>query len=601
MKLIFQNIKGTSGHYDLGRKVIITGTNSAGKSAILDAITLASIGYHPELGKSGPASFHLASGNEMWVVMDGDEVKWKKDSSGKVSFKASRPPCISPHMISLHEFFGATRQQRMELLLKAGAAKSGAEVVDELYQDVMKVTPDSKSDEVRKLRSRFSEDPSEFVSECLKMLSEELNEAKAAVRAAKTAISEATMNYVPSEFRDRTDELKQKQAQLNLIMNEVNAKRAEYNAQMRLVTQARAAIEGVTLDDERYAKAKIWAVRDGEVKAMTEKLKNLNAAVAEAQGSHSGARSSVEHLGRQHSDIVKRIANLKGKMESCPTCGASHEGWRENAIEMFQRDLAEVIAKKEEADQKSQDAQTVLQALSKERDELEAKLNTWSGSVAKAKAYVAGYETQKAEMSSHQAVIDKAAGILIPDERIEDRQRIEGEIGQLEVEQRNFVAQIKAEAEMGILRDRVGLTEERKNTIEAARSKVQEIHDSFLATVVNETTAHANLLVEQVLGKPLTFDGYVFKVGEAHINTLSGSEKLVVHAGIQMALTRTSPLRIMLMDELGRCDLVRKGKLLKAIDNLIEKNVIRHFVGVDVTPQPLDDSWQIIDVSTASN
>jgi len=600
MNLIFKNIKGTEGHYNLERRVIITGDNSAGKSAILDAISIGMLGYHPKIGKTAQAIWRLSSGNPMFVVLDGDEFKWV-EKNGKIQATSTRKPLTSPYMLSLKEFFGATKQNRIQVLLEASTPKKSEDIINDAYKAIEKDTPQLRRKELDKLRSQYIEDPMAFFQNVIEWSAKVVSEARAAVTNSESMVAEMTMNYEPGKFSDVSVDIKTAQGKLALLQQDVARRQSEYNANMRNVVHARSVVESVAFDEDRYHKAKRWAVRDGEVQDLRVKADTARDALASAQADLASAKAACDGVVQRHAELVEKLANLGKEMQQCPTCGANHDGWLETAKDMFRAQLTHWTAEKQKAVEVRYERAKVVEALKVEHTALQEKWQSFSSSVTKAKAYLSAYESQVAEVASYKAVLDKAGDMVPPDERAEERMALEAEIGRLEVAQRNFIAQTKAESELEAVRGRVWVCRRAVEEAVSMQKRVKVEHMKFTSEVVDTVVGNANLLIEKVLGQPLSFNGEEFFLGKASIDTLSGSEELIVHAGIQMALAKSSPKLVMMMDELGRCDTARKSRLIEVIDELIEKNVIRYFIGVDVNPPQLNDKWQTISISTQSN
>lgn len=96
----------------------------------------------------------------------------------------------------------------------------------------------------------------------------------------------------------------------------------------------------------------------------------------------------------------------------------------------------------------------------------------------------------------------------------------------------------------------------------------------------------ANQLITPVLGLSLDYAdaefGYWRDGQWVSINVMSGSERLLTFAGLQLALTHDAPTRLLLMDELGRVDIEHKVKLVDVLATLIRAGVLHQFVGVDL-------------------
>jgi len=60
-RINFTNVKGTTRDLALGHMTLITGPQGSGKTSVIDALQLAVLGYHPELGRTAKGIYKLAS------------------------------------------------------------------------------------------------------------------------------------------------------------------------------------------------------------------------------------------------------------------------------------------------------------------------------------------------------------------------------------------------------------------------------------------------------------------------------------------------------------------------------------------------------------
>src|ERR1051325_3163219 len=60
-------LKGRTFEYQLGKVDLFVGPSFSGKTAVLDAIKIGLLGYHPKLGRRSAATFSLASGEFMSI------------------------------------------------------------------------------------------------------------------------------------------------------------------------------------------------------------------------------------------------------------------------------------------------------------------------------------------------------------------------------------------------------------------------------------------------------------------------------------------------------------------------------------------------------
>lgn len=178
----------------LSRLSIITGRNGSGKTSIADAITLAALGYLPDLGKTGPAIAKAAGpGLDMGTALEMTELPemacrfeyartWKRTGTGmkKVTAPDEAPPlsivCLDP-----------------DTFLK-GNANARAQAIAARFQ----ITTDPKTAIRAAIEATAAgqdipaapkcEDFSEWVSTWESDLSEALKEASASARRMKATI-----------------------------------------------------------------------------------------------------------------------------------------------------------------------------------------------------------------------------------------------------------------------------------------------------------------------------------------------------------------------------------------------------------------------------
>jgi len=118
-------IKGRNFTIPLEAATIIAGANSTGKTAVLDAISLALLGFVPTLPKTNPGIFSLSSDKAMSVQIDTDEGQqieraWSQGTNGTVN-KSERVsggglPPMPAIMLDANEFFSKSEAGRMEMI-----------------------------------------------------------------------------------------------------------------------------------------------------------------------------------------------------------------------------------------------------------------------------------------------------------------------------------------------------------------------------------------------------------------------------------------------------------------------------------------------------
>ena len=101
--------------------------------------------------------------------------------------------------------------------------------------------------------------------------------------------------------------------------------------------------------------------------------------------------------------------------------------------------------------------------------------------------------------------------------------------------------------------------------------------------------ADVNRFTEDILLTPLDYhDGDIGRWSASSWiphRSFSGTEQLISCAGISVALARQSPIKICLLDELGRLTVANKKALMSRLVELIGQGFIDQAVCVDVDGQ----------------
>src|SRR5205814_1595060 len=127
-----ENIKGQSFNHDLKPVTLIVGDNYTGKSARIEAVKLALLGYVPGLGRRPQDIFALATGTKM-VAGITDEAgttirrEWRMENgaiktSNMLGLTASTPPVL----LDTREYFEKTAADRLQYVFsKVDASRLG--------------------------------------------------------------------------------------------------------------------------------------------------------------------------------------------------------------------------------------------------------------------------------------------------------------------------------------------------------------------------------------------------------------------------------------------------------------------------------------------
>jgi hypothetical protein len=293
--------------------------------------------------------------------------------------------------------------------------------------------------------------------------------------------------------------------------------------------------------------------------------------------------------------LRERIEKLNGTSE-CPTCG---HPVTEHDLEEAEREITENL---EAADALAKEIRikrdgynllrTAANVDANRRQAMEKRIATIDAhieSIPQAEASKKALEEAITKIPSAEerpALEAEQASIVAGIKVLEDRQRI-WEAAQ--------ALQTAAEA---AARQRVEF-ETRIEQVKLANSLIGDFRAEVLKVASNSLLGVANRVIQPVLGGELTLEegDFLFKgsKGNACIDTLSGSERMVVFAGLQIALSAAHQPKIVLMDELGVVDSKRKVLLMNLVQSLIDDGTISQFIGVDINPPEIVPTpWALI-------
>jgi DNA repair exonuclease SbcCD ATPase subunit len=140
----------------------------------------------------------------------------------------------------------------------------------------------------------------------------------------------------------------------------------------------------------------------------------------------------------------------------------------------------------------------------------------------------------------------------------------------------------------------------------AAAELFRDAQRAAVAAVFGPLLVIANRIFGGVLKSPIDYNADTGEIGTwrdgawvGH-KTFSGTEKALCYAAIQAALASQSPMRLMIVDELGRLDDTHAAELKRYVKSAVKENLIDQFVGIDTRTgfyrAGADETCQVIEV-----
>jgi hypothetical protein len=565
------NVKGVTGQFQLAPITIVTGSNSVGKTAILNAVTLALLGHIPALGKRPSSTFQLSSGPRMMVDADGTRFMWDQKKT-TVTFTEPEGWTAAPEtMLDIHGLFSATKDQRMLAIMRACQLPESL-TTKRVLTEVQVVCP---SFPFPATTGMILDDIDSLTKAGKTFLSTTKARLEEYVAAGKRHADE--MAALATEPKSLLPAIGEAHEHLGKVRQKIKECSNSEGERARLVRQ----MEGMKIPD-------LAALKEERVNVETT-IKGLNGKSADDIATEMAdvlrpLEERLSILKGRWQILRERIEKLNGTSE-CPTCG---HPVTEHDLEEAEREITENL---EAADALAKEIRTKRDGYNllrtaanvdaNRRQAMEKRIATIDAlieSIPQAEASKKALEEAITKIPSAEerpALEAEQASIVAGIKVLDDRQRI-WEAAQ--------ALQTAAEA---AARQRVEF-ETRIEQVKLANSLIGDFRAEVLKVASNSLLSVANRVIQPVLGGELTLEegDFLFKGprGNACIDTLSGSERMVVFAGLQIALSAAHQPKIVLMDELGVVDDKRKELLLTRVSALIADGTISQFIGVDINP-----------------
>lgn len=521
-KIKLDNVKGITVEHRLEPLTIITGRNGSGKTAVALGLKLGLTGYLPTLGKTAQSLYKLA-GNP--------------DKPGRMSITL----VTEPHGVIHHEW---TRNDK-------GAVSYDGSIPSDVRW------PDSMLDFRRFLSLPGAEQAAELFKRCgsdakpadwldtldtitgirPEVVRHEVDRIKADLGAPRKNLAEwiedsqATLKQWVKQW---SSEEKRLSAMLQAhIGAKPDGKTRDVSAEL---SEAKKELQGEI--DKLAGHTNAWRKYERELAVWQVRKQNWEEA---------GRRINAEYEEKRTAADTK-IDEVES-MTACPTCGAQADGWQIKWIE----DIAKTL----------DDAQIAFSAVSAAHaSNKPGKKPTKPGD--------APAEVQKR--------IDELGGkvnaLQIEKNKQDAAESWRGKRNQLELE----ASEATCRAE--VLKECVKrLTAWRDELIDGGIGKILAVANQFWDGVATYQMGPLAWNKERAEFGRDDGDGWI------SLDTFSGFEEQLAFAALSVAVSSGTPVKLVIMDELGRMTQANKINVIARMDWLIAKGIIDQFVGLDVSAE----------------
>lgn len=611
-KILAENFKSFDFSHDLDRVTMFTGPNESGKTARLEAIKVALLGYDPRVGKQPSATIGFASESrvEMTVHMEFDNDlsitrTFKRKTDGDVSRTSKGEiPAIPPILFDASEYLNDTSAGRIKTVFdRIDISKIVVSDVDLLSKlGKIEVIPAFECgpavmdlnvlvNKTIKRRTDLKQTPQVWLEELVKTLADQQKGEKASMDQASAQMqSLRPKGNAPASV---IQELKAAREKLGELEGQKSAINSAIDAHQR-TSARRSAIQAAL------------SKPDTDTSALEKERDELNKAVAAYESNTPSLKAVVQEWDRKEVTVAQQIVDSKAEIASlenrlrdlegkvkCPFCKSNRQGWKEETMTEVQNQIssAKAILGLLTADQKNS-----LDSLAKARADLaasekaDARHRESANRLTGLNNDIALAAKAKNERAKLQGELDGLNQVEIPDEAkrleiinaITNQNAVIMELAGKEAEATAWAKNKEAysEAEKKLIKHQVRVEvykQAGKMVVEEQRAIVSKAFDSILAP--------ARRFTDGIIGGKLDYQndelGIQTDSGWVGHKFMSRSQTLLAYTGLQVALAQQSPVKCVLIDECGQFDRTRKQQVINRMLELTQEGFIDAFVGTE--------------------
>lgn len=636
-------LKGRTFKYELGPATVFTGPSFSGKTAALDAVKIGLLGFHPRLGKRPADTIKLAAGGAMRVRLELEQTPtpglhrtiergFHLEKGSAKATTEEHDSLLQPAMLDATEYFAMSGPERLRYTLRHVSDAVIATVAsdEKIIGELMKLTVEGVEvrhaeeavKEVCKLareiaEARKQEDVS--IAEALDVLVDRLGMWRRDYDTAlkqfegmaqgSTALKAAEPRAPARSMEAALDQARRKAEGLRSELRTLREALAPFQKWTERVTQLKSEIKRGQnyVDDIKELEVKVLAM-EKEVADPCPDPTEADRLATELQCSISAQETDLKNL-KAHTAKLKETHERNLKLDCCPFCKSKKKGWQDALIEEYEACVLVNDADKKKREDRLIETSHAFTKATKERDTLRAKrkayqdtsrvLNDSNRTLNNLKALDKAFEKTRTELATLEASPPAAVdGFRVP-ELETDIRLAEAEVERLDEEQRRFIGAKANEAQLlkaAVAHDRAkAFAVVFKGAVEAMRGIQREAVDVALADLMKTVNRFTQGIIPHRIEYRDGDLGYTRPGGEwvTH-ECFSGTEEALTYAGLCVALAAASPLRLVMIDELGIVDGETKRMLLERMIALINEKVIDQFIGADVSASELRDLGLIL-------
>lgn len=625
-KISGRQLKGGDFDIPLTRANVLFGENFAGKTRIADAVRLLLVGYLPELGKLPRATFGLASGTSMEVSgiisdglvdyslsrrwwLDGDTVK----SAVQMPDKLKSCPLLTV-MLNAEEYFALSDRARVDyvfanigmaevtlesLWAKFGAGMTGAD--EKVFEEL--TTKIEAGQELFAEKSGSTLTAQLWCELALEVVTEFWKRKKDWKKTMDSTVQGLTgLRAADDKFRPVREAMDERARVERAITNLAEAKGGKmqaFTAQRGAKVRREAIARELTFSEKDAheligleAKLGLLVAEIDALPVAVGSIGDYNVKVSGLTAAHQAAELALQQVNTRLRACAEELTEMKGR-SSCPYCGTCGDNWKETRMDELTIKMVEIekeraaamlaaegtFERRMAAEEERDSAKVIIEkaeALRYQCGQIRTQVATIKPRLARADAL----REELARLPEDDPLLMKSVDDLQAEENLRraELRSLDEEIAQANGRAQEITRLAQAEAD----RDNA---EKAQSTAERAGKLIREMQSDLVEQAFAPLLETANAIFGAVLKTPLAYhDGEIGTrrdgVWVGH-RTFSGTEKALTYAAIQAALAAKSPIRVMLLDELGRLTANNAELTAAAALNAVAAGHIDQFLGID--------------------
>lgn len=639
-----KNFKGLSQDIELSGQDIIIAPNFSGKSAILDGLRIAHLGYLPtekSAIKANSALFKFSSGSEMAVECTADTGERyglrlaldKKTVKGEVNKPSFGDPAFEC-MLDPQSYFNATGPAKI-LMMCSMIGDSSNWDKDQIVKKILsKVSGDFLGEIKARIDGSIKNVSDDNIPAVIDAIEDLLKKEKAECDAAVKRMNQTIRGLADlATLGNELENLPSKQAllkradEITLDIEGLNREIGKASSQSQQIRNAQSQLQNLKSKvgmnfDETLAQA-VSCIQDQEsvVNGLQEKLESKKEQFAETQLRVSGLADEHAKVLAENQAVREKLCELLSTesdwVETAPKHGFTGEfvvkatwddalglvgpqiiRWLDNseeqerkaAIQQEEENLNAINKRLDVAQKEHKDEERKLVEIENEIRAIRANLDSEERELSRLQNLKAKTEAEKEGMSAVMEQIEsleKIANQQAPDTAglHQETEKAEGEIAKV----RDMLTKIESleqdqrrceEAQA----QAEGIQAESKAIADIAK-ELKGIRKDIIETSVDKGLATANRFTDGIMRAPLEYrDGDIGMMIDgvfAPYETFSGSERALTKMAIGVALAEKSKTKMFVLDEFSVFDNENKIKMICNLATLVEEGIIDQYLIAD--------------------